>query len=128
MNEVTINCASSRSIWVVSFSKRFYFVALFLAFCSVQAELPPLISREILLGNPTRRDPKISPHGSQLSWLAPDKNSVLNAWVNAIDGTNLHPVANEASRPIGWYKWAANGEHILYFQHNAGDEVQHLLG
>jgi dipeptidyl aminopeptidase/acylaminoacyl peptidase len=107
--------------------KRFCLCAVFLAFCSAQAGLPPLIPREILFGNPARTDPKVSPDGSQLSWLAPDKNGVLNVWVSAIDGAKPHPITNEMSHPIGWYKWAADGKHILYFQDNAGDEVQHLF-
>ncbi len=45
-----------------------------------RAELPPLIPREVLFGNPARSDPQISPDGTQPSWLAPDKNGVLNVW------------------------------------------------
>jgi dipeptidyl aminopeptidase/acylaminoacyl peptidase len=107
--------------------KRFYFIALFLALCSAQAELPPLIPREILFGNPTRTDPRISPDASQLSWLAPDKNNVLNIWVSAIDGTNPHPVTNETDHPIQYYQWAADGKHVLYLHDNNGDEIDHLF-
>jgi hypothetical protein len=107
--------------------KRFQFITLFLALCSAQAELPPLIPRELLFGNPERANPQISPDGLQLAWLAPDKNGVLNVWASAIDGTNPHPVTNEAQRPIAWYVWGGDGRHILYLQDNAGDENQHLF-
>jgi dipeptidyl aminopeptidase/acylaminoacyl peptidase len=107
--------------------KRFQFITLFLALCSAQAELPTLIPRELLFGNPERANPQISPDGLQLAWLAPDKNGVLNVWASAIDGTNPHPVTNEAQRPIAWYVWGGDGRHILYLQDNAGDENQHLF-
>jgi len=107
--------------------KQFYFAALFLAFCSAQAELPPLIPREILFANPTRTDPKISPDGSHLSWLAPDNNNTLNVWTSEIDGANPRAATNETGDPIEWYTWAANGRHILYLHDNAGDEIPHLF-
>ena len=40
-------------------------------------QLPPLIPREILFGNPARTDPQISPNGNLLSYLAPDAKNVL---------------------------------------------------
>lgn len=107
--------------------KRFYFAALFLAFCPAQAGLPSLIQREILFGNPARTDPKVSPDGSQLSWLAPDKNNTLNVWTSALDGTNAHCVTNETGDPIEWYTWAGDGKHVLYLHDNAGDEIPHLF-
>lgn len=50
-----------------------YFVAAAVSLCafSVHAEMPALIPREILFGNPERADPKISPDGAQLASLAP---------------------------------------------------------
>jgi len=107
--------------------KRFCLCAVFLAFCSAQAGLPPLIPREILFGNPARTDPKVSPDGSQLSWLAPDKNGVLNVWVSAIDGAKPHPVTNETDYPIHYYSWATAGKHILYLHDNNGNEIDHLF-
>ncbi|PYJ28378.1 MAG: S9 family peptidase [Verrucomicrobia bacterium] len=107
--------------------KRFYFCTLFLAFCSAQAGLPPLIPRETLFANPARTDPKISPNGSQLSWLAPDKSNTLNVWTNALDGGNAHCVTAETGDPIEWYTWAADGKHVLYLHDNAGDEIPHLF-
>jgi dipeptidyl aminopeptidase/acylaminoacyl peptidase len=93
----------------------------------VQAELPGLIPREILFGNPQRTDPQISPDGQQLSWLAPEKNGVLNVWLSAIDGAGPHPVTNEPDYPIHYYRWAADGKHILYLHDNNGDEIDHLF-
>ena len=101
-------------------------VSIFLGF-GAQAELPPLIPREILFGNPARAAPQISPDGTQIAWLAPDKTGVLNVWASAIDGSNPHLITNETHRPIFWYAWGGDGKHILYLQDNAGDENQHLF-
>jgi dipeptidyl aminopeptidase/acylaminoacyl peptidase len=100
---------------------------LFLAFCSAQAGLAPLIPREILFSNPARTDPKISPDGSQLSWLAPDRNNTLNVWTSTVDGENARCVTNETGDPIEWYSWAADGKQVLYLHDNAGDEIPHLF-
>jgi len=80
-----------------------------------------------LFSNPARMDPKISPDGSQLSWLAPDKNNTLNVWTSALDGGNARCVTNETGDPIEWYTWAADGKHVLYLHDNAGDEIPHLF-
>jgi dipeptidyl aminopeptidase/acylaminoacyl peptidase len=101
-------------------------LALLLA-CGAQAGLPPLIPREILFGNPERAEPQISPDGTLIAWLAPDKNEVLNVWASAIDGGKPHPITNETHRPIGWYAWGGDGKHVLYLQDVGGDENQHLL-
>ena len=94
---------------------------------SAHAELPPLTPREILFGNPERAEPKISPDGAQIAWLAPDKNGVLNVWASSIDGANAHSITNETHRPIFWYAWGGDAKHILYLQDNAGDEIDHLF-
>ena len=106
---------------------RFCICALFLTFCSAQAALPTLVPREILFANPARTDPKVSPDGSQLSWLAPDKSNTLNVWTSALDDGNAHCVTNETGDPIEWYTWAADGKHVLYLHDNAGDEIPHLF-
>ncbi len=98
-----------------------------LATLPVRAELPALIPREILFGNPERAAPQLSPDGKQLAWLAPDKDGVVNVWVGASDGVNPRQVTSENHRPIQWYAWAGDAQHILYLQDNAGDEINHLF-
>src|SRR5436190_9915275 len=107
--------------------KHLLFAAIWLCTFTIYAEVPTLIPREILFGNPERADPQISPGGSQLTWLAPDKNGVLNVWVSAMDGANPHLVTNETGHPIHYYRWAADGKHILYLHDNNGDEIDHLF-
>ena len=107
--------------------KHLIFAAIWLCTFTIYAKLPALIPREVLFGNPERANPQISPDGSQLSWLAPDKNGVLNVWVSAIDRANLHPATNETDYPIHYYRWAADGNHILYLHDNNGNEIDHLF-
>lgn len=107
--------------------KRFYLILVLLALGSAQAELPALIPREAMFGNPERSHPELSPDGTQLAWLAPDENGVVNVFVGASDGREARPVTKEDHRPIQWYAWAGDGKHILYLQDNAGDEVNHLF-
>ncbi|PYK07424.1 MAG: hypothetical protein DME66_01370, partial [Verrucomicrobia bacterium] len=106
-----------------------YFFAAAVSVCafSVHAEMPALIPREVLFGNPERAESQISPDGSQLSWLAPDQNNTLNVWTSALDGANPRCMTNEKGDPIEWYAWSADGKQILYLHDNAGDEVPHLF-
>jgi dipeptidyl aminopeptidase/acylaminoacyl peptidase len=107
--------------------KKLLFVLLLLGALSIQAELPPLIPRTILFGNPERFHPEISPDGKQLAWFAAGKNGVLNVWVSALDGSNARTVTNEGHRPIPWYQWSGDAKHILYLQDNDGNEIDHLF-
>src|SRR5262245_12608904 len=107
--------------------KRLTLLLLLAIVVSVRAEPPALIPRAVLFGNAERSDPQLSPDGSQLSWLAPDKQGVVNVWVSGTDGTNPHPITNEGHSPVHWYFWAPDGKHILYLHDNNGDEIDHLF-
>ncbi len=89
------------------------------------AELPPLIPREVLFGNPDRASPKISPDGKYLAYLAPDQG-VLNVWVRTLGQNDDHVVTNDRQHGIRGYFWARNNEQILYIQDKNGDENWHL--
>ncbi len=41
---------------------------------SLNTESSPLIPRKLLFGNPEKTSAKLSPNGSKLAYLAPDKN------------------------------------------------------
>ena len=60
------------------------FALLTAATSTAGAELPPLIPREVLFGNPERVSPQISPDGERLAWIAPNTNNVLQVWVKTI--------------------------------------------
>src|SRR6266513_4177231 len=107
--------------------KHLIFAAIWLCTFTIYAKLPALIPREVLFGNPERADPQISPDGAQLSWLAPNKNGVLNVWASKVEGADARAVTDEAHSPIHWYFWAPDGKQILYLHDNNGDEIDHLF-
>src|ERR1700726_199396 len=80
------------------------------------AQLPPLIPRDTLLGNPERANPHISPDGKRLSWLAPKEHDVMQVWVQTIGGHDARVVTAEKRRGIQSYGWALDSKTILYQQ------------
>src|SRR5712675_1821385 len=94
---------------------------------AANAQLPPLIPRENLLGNPERANPTISPDSKRLGWLAPDRNDVLQVWVQTIGKNDARAVTAEKTRGISSYGWAFDSKTILYAQDAAGDENFHLF-
>jgi dipeptidyl aminopeptidase/acylaminoacyl peptidase len=91
----------------------------------VQAELPPLIPRAVLFGNPDRTSPQISPDGTRLAYIAPDEG-VLNVWVRTIGKEDDRAITKDRKRGIRSYFWAYDNEHILYTQDKGGDENWHV--
>jgi dipeptidyl aminopeptidase/acylaminoacyl peptidase len=91
------------------------------------AQLPPLIPRDILLGNPERATPRIAPDGKRLAWLAPDEHGILQVWVQTIGSHDARVVTADKSRGIQSYGWAFDSKTILYSQDAAGDENFHLF-
>ncbi len=91
-----------------------------------RAELPPIIPRTILFGNPVKEFPLISPDGTRLSYLAPDEKGVLNVWVKTLGKEDAALVTHDPHRGVFLYRWAADGKHILYEQDSDGDENFHV--
>lgn len=91
------------------------------------AQLPPLIPRDTLLGNPERANPHIAPDGKRLAWLAPDEHDVLQVWVQTIGEHDARVVTADKSRGIESYRWAYDSKTIIYAQDAAGDENFHLF-
>ncbi len=86
-----------------------------------------LIPRKLLFGSPERAGAKISPDGTQISYLAPVKG-VLNVWVAPVNDLKAaRPVTKEKKRGINTYFWAFTNNHILYTQDADGDENFHLF-
>jgi dipeptidyl aminopeptidase/acylaminoacyl peptidase len=103
-------------------------LALVLPVFPLPAELPPLISRDILFGNPERTSPRLSPDGQRLAWLAPDKKNVLQVWVKTVGKDDDKVVTADKKRGIRQYSWAKNSRTLLYLQDNDGDENYHIYG
>jgi dipeptidyl aminopeptidase/acylaminoacyl peptidase len=91
----------------------------------VYSQLPPLIPREVLFGNPEKDQAQISPNGKLLAYLAPDKG-VLNVWVRTIGLTDDHVVTADKKRGIRFFFWQQDSAHILYGQDFEGDENWHI--
>ncbi|MHB1425737.1 MAG: S9 family peptidase [Gemmataceae bacterium] len=90
------------------------------------AKLPDLISREVLFGNPERANPRLSPDGKMLAYLAPDKKNVLQVFVRTIGKNDDRQVTRDKKRGIRTYYWAYDGERLLYLQDTDGDENYHV--
>ncbi|HEX4089759.1 MAG TPA: S9 family peptidase, partial [Trebonia sp.] len=90
----------------------------------------------MLFGNPERIQPRISPDGGSLAWIAP-KDGVLNVWVapilagaspdSGVDGagvdwTAARVITADTDRGIRMFTWARDGRHLMYIQDAGGDE------
>ena len=85
-----------------------------------------LIPRKVLLGNPERTAPSVSPDGKTIVFTAP-VDGVMNLWIAPSDDVAAaKPVTQEKRRPITNYVWAQNGAYVLYFQDQNGNENYHL--
>ncbi|MFN0069328.1 MAG: S9 family peptidase [Limisphaerales bacterium] len=96
--------------------------AMTLATTAARAELPPLIPRQVLFGNPERTGPQLSPDGKRLAWLAPDTNNVLQVWVKTLGQDDDRIVTADPKRGIRMYRWARSSRMLLYLQDTDGDE------
>lgn len=87
--------------------------------------MPPLIPREVLFGNPEKAQPRLSPDGTRLAYLAP-LNGILNVFVGPSDapvgGDEFGPVTRDEVRGIRVYFWAEDNRHVIYLQDQGGDE------
>ncbi len=99
------------------------FCFLLLLSCAREArhQMPELIPREVIFGNPVKALPKISPDGTRMAYLAPVDN-VLNVWVKTIGKDDDKPVTHDTDRGIRIYFWGQDGKHILYAQDIGGNE------
>jgi dipeptidyl aminopeptidase/acylaminoacyl peptidase len=83
----------------------------------------PLVPREVLFGNPDKVQPRISPDGKRLAYIAP-RDGVLNVWVGEIGGAadDFRVVTDDTERGIRAFFWAQDNARILYVQDAGGDE------
>jgi len=103
-------------------------ILVLLLHITLRAELPPLIPRDVLFGNPERTSPALSPDGKRLAWLAPDTNNVLQVWVKTVGKDDDKIVTADKKRGIRFYRWAKNNRTLLYMQDSDGDENFHIYG
>ncbi|TAK60605.1 MAG: S9 family peptidase [Bacteroidetes bacterium] len=89
------------------------------------SQLPPLIPRDVLFGNPERMSPQISPDGKWLAYIAP-LNGVLNVWLRTVGKNDDRAITRDSHRGIRSYFWSEDSQHIIYEQDKDGDENWHL--
>ncbi len=86
------------------------------------AQLPPLIPREILFGNPERNNPQIAPDGKFLSYIAPDKDNVRQVWLRTFGAQDDRQITFDKTHGIRHYTWTYVPGKVIYAQDTAGDE------
>ena len=85
-------------------------------------ELPPLIPREVLFGNPEIMSVNLSPDGRWIAFLAPDQG-VLNLWVRDLDGqVPARLLTQQRDRPQRPGYWTADGRFLISSRDGDGDE------
>ena len=85
-----------------------------------------LIPRALLLGNPERGAPQLSPDGRQLSFVAP-LDGVLNLWLAPVDAPEAaRPLTQDRGAGIRQHGWLHDGSRLWYLQDEGGNENFHL--
>lgn len=92
---------------------------------AIDTQLPPLIPREVLFGNPERTRPQLSPDGKHLAYIAPDDKNVLQVWLRAIDQDEPRQITADKKRGIRIFFWTYDGNSLIYMQDADGDENFH---
>ena len=87
--------------------------------------LPVIVPRSVLFGNPERTQPRLSPDGKRLAFVAPEEG-VLNLWVGSLFEGDAEAVTHDRGRGISMYWWAYDSRHLLYMQDKDGDENWHI--
>jgi dipeptidyl aminopeptidase/acylaminoacyl peptidase len=115
-----------------SLTARFLLCALSLTFLPganalAQKNLPPLIDRELMFGNPEIAGAQISPDGKFIAFRKPHKGT-LNIWVKSADEPfdKARVLTNETKRPIRNFFWSRDGKFILFVKDQGGDENYNL--
>ncbi|MDB6057449.1 MAG: peptidase prolyl oligopeptidase, partial [Verrucomicrobiales bacterium] len=106
------------------------YLFLFVGTSGAIAELPRLIPRALLFGNPEYISPLISPDGTHIAYLKADTNAVVQIWARDLAGTEEKQISHELRRGISWWTdahaWAYNGQ-LLFLKDTDGDEMEHLF-
>jgi dipeptidyl aminopeptidase/acylaminoacyl peptidase len=82
----------------------------------------PLIPRKTFFENAKALDPRLSPDGRRISWIAA-YDGVMNVWVAPRDDlTKARPLSRQTDRPIFGHWFARTSEHVLFPRDKDGDE------
>jgi dipeptidyl aminopeptidase/acylaminoacyl peptidase len=91
-----------------------------------ETQLPALIPRDVLFGNPERTSPQLSPDGKYLAYLAPDEKDVLQVWLRTVGQQDDRILTADKKRGIHLYFWTFDGDQLIYLQDADGDENFHF--
>ena len=91
-----------------------------------RADLPPLIDRALIYGDPDISTARLSPDGLHMSFIKPYKNA-RNIWVKGLDEpfSAARPLSAD-SRPVTAYFWSRDSKYVLYAQDKGGNENFHV--
>ena len=88
-------------------------------------DIPPLIPRRVLFGDPERSMVVLSPNGERVAYLAPHRG-VLNVWVREPSG-DTRPVTEFTDRRVDAVHWAADSQRLICQRDALGDENYRLI-
>ncbi|MCX8009602.1 MAG: S9 family peptidase, partial [Ignavibacteria bacterium] len=91
------------------------------------AQLPPLIDREIFLGDPEISGAQLSPDGKFITFIKPF-NGIRNIWVKERNQKfeDARPLTADSLRAITQYFWTRDGKYVLFLQDKGGNENFHI--
>ncbi len=92
----------------------------------LRAELPPLLPRALILEDANRTLPKLSPDGKRLAYVA-SVEGVSNVWIKTLGLNDDRAITRDIQQGINSFFWQYDGEKLLYFQDQGGDEAFHLF-
>jgi len=86
-------------------------------------QLPPIIDRELLFGDPEISGAQLSPDGEFIAFIKPWKDT-RNVWVKKTGEpfSAARLMTTETARPVAGYVWSRDSKYILFVKDNAGDE------
>jgi len=100
-------------------------VVLIAMACSVicAAQVPPLIDRELLFGDPEISGTQISPDGRFITFLKPYRGE-RNIWIKSRTESfaAARPITADTTRPVSSYFWSLDSKYVVYAQDKGGDE------
>lgn len=89
-------------------------------------QLPPLVDRELLFGDPEISGAQLSPDGAWVTFMRPFEG-VRNIWIKPFGEAfeDARPLTRDA-RPVPGYFWSQDSRFVLYVQDRDGDEDFHV--
>jgi dipeptidyl aminopeptidase/acylaminoacyl peptidase len=91
-----------------------------------RAELPPIIDRALIFGDPEIASAQLSPDGTYMTFIKPYRD-VRNVWLKKREEPfdAAKPLTAD-SRPVTGYFWSQDSKFVLYVQDKGGNENYHV--